>query len=177
MRPITLATAALAALVAVTAQAHGPTRRKITESIEVNAPADKVWAIAGDWKDASWLQNVIKTEPQGDDPAKSKRVLTLKSGNPMLQAGGKYKPEDRLFMFYIEKVDVKDLPANDFSGTITVESAGDAKAKVEWRAAFYRGYMNNDPPPELNDEASEKAVRAWVRASLENLRARAEKGS
>ena len=46
MKKITLALAATAALVAATAQAHGPTRRKITESIEINAPADKVWAVS-----------------------------------------------------------------------------------------------------------------------------------
>ena len=74
MRKTTLATAALAALVAFTAQAHGPTRRKVSESIEINAPADKVWAVVGNWKDANWLENVTKTETQGDDPAKSKRV-------------------------------------------------------------------------------------------------------
>ncbi|MDP4026196.1 SRPBCC family protein [Methylobacterium sp. NEAU 140] len=177
MKKITLATAAMAALVAVTAQAHGPTRRKTAESIEINAPADKVFKVAADWKDAGWMQGVTKTETQGDDPAKSKRTLTLKSGNTMVQTGGKYKPDDRLFMFYIDKVDVKDLPANDYSGTITVEPQGDAKSKVEWKAAFYRGYMNNDPPAELNDENSEKAVKAWMKQSLENLKAKVEKGS
>ena len=80
-------------------------------------------------------------------------------------------------MFYIDKVDVKDLPANDFSATITVEPAGDNKSKVEWKSAFYRGYMNNDPPPELNDENSEKSVKAWIKASLDNLKAKVEKGS
>jgi len=121
------------ALVAVTAQAHGPTRRKVSESIEINAPADKVWAVVGDWKDASWLENVTKTETQGDDPSKSKRVLTLKNGDTINETGGKYKPDDKLFMFYIDKVDVKDLPANDYSGTITVEPAGDGKSKGEWK--------------------------------------------
>jgi hypothetical protein len=48
---------------------------------------------------------------------------------------------------------------------------------VEWKAAFYRGYMNNDPPPELNDEASEKGVGDWIKASLANLKAKVEKGS
>ena len=102
MRKTTLATAAMAALVAFTAQAHGPTRRKVTESIEINAPADKVWAVVGNWKDANWLENVTKTETQGDDPSKSKLVLTLKDGGTMNETGGKYKPDDKLFMFYID---------------------------------------------------------------------------
>lgn len=177
MRQITLAAAAMAALVAATAQAHGPTRRKISESIEINAPADKVWAVVGDVKDAGWMQNVAKTELTGDVATKFKRTLTLRNGNLIQETSNKYRPEDRLFSYYIDKVDVKDLPSNDYSATITVEPAGDAKSKVEWKAAFYRGYMNNDPPAELNDAASEKGVGDWIRASLANLKARVETGS
>ncbi|MBN4096221.1 SRPBCC family protein [Methylobacterium sp. OT2] len=177
MKKITLALAATAALVAATAQAHGPTRRKITESIEINSPADKVWAVVGDLKNSDWMQNVTKTELNGDPAGKFKRVLTLKNGNQISETSNKYKPEDKLFSYYIDKVDVKDLPANDYSATITVEPEGNAKSKVEWKAAFYRGYMNNDPPPDLNDEASEKGVGDWIKASLANLKAKVEKGS
>lgn len=177
MKTITLAVAAMAALVAATAQAHGPTRRKISESIEINAPADKVWAVVGDVKNAEWIQNVAKTDVTGDVPAKFKRTLTLKDGGTIQETSNKYKPEDKMFSYYIDKVDVKDLPANDYSATITVEPAGDAKSKVEWKAAFYRGYMNNDPPPELNDQASEKGVGDWIKASLAKLKAKVEKGS
>ena len=177
MKKMTLALAATAVLVTATAQAHGPTRRKISESIEINAPADKVWAIVGDVKNADWVQNVTKTEISGDPPTKFKRVLTLKNGDQIQETSNKFKPEEKIFSYYIDKVDVKDLPANDYSATITVEPAGDAKSKVEWKAAFYRGYMNNDPPPELNDEASEKGVGDWIKASLANLKAKVEKGS
>ncbi len=177
MKTITLALAATAALVAATAQAHGPTRRKITDSVEINAPADKVWAVVGDLKDASWIQNVAGTELTGDASTKFKRTLTLKNGHLIQETSNKYKPDDRTFSYFIDKVDVKDLPANDYSATITVEAAGDAKSKVEWKAAFYRGYMNNDPPPELNDAASEKGVGDWIKASLANLKAKVETGS
>ena len=177
MRRLTLALAATAALVAATAQAHGPTRRKISEAIEIGAPADKVWAIVGDVKNADWMQNVAKTEITGDVTGKFKRTLTLKNGDQISESSNKYKPDDRFFSYYIDKVDVKDLPANDYSATITVEPAGDGKSKVEWKAAFYRGYMNNDPPPALNDEASEKGVGDWIRASLANLKVKAETGS
>ena len=48
---------------------------------------------------------------------------------------------------------------------------------VEWRAAFYRGYMLNDPPPELNDAAAVKAITGVVRAGLDNLKRIAETGT
>ncbi len=160
---------------AVSAQAHGPTRRKIMESIEIDASADKVWAVLGNVKDWNWVQNVTKTDATGDDPGKSKRTLTLANGHTITDEVTSYKPDQKMLGYFVDKIDIKDLPANDYSANITIEPEGDAKSKVEWKAAFYRGYMNNDPPPELNDEASEKAVRAWVRASLENLKAKVEK--
>ena len=120
----------------------------------------------------------VERDPEltGDPAGKFKRVLTLKNGNQISETSNKYKPEDKMFSYYIDKVDVKDLPANDYSATITVEPEGNAKSKVEWKAAFYRGYMNNDPPPELNDEAAIKAVKALYRAGLDNLKAKVEKG-
>ena len=40
---------------------------------------------------------------------------------------------------------------------------------IEWRGAFYRGYPNNDPPPELNDEAAIAAVTGVYQAGLDAL--------
>ena len=48
---------------------------------------------------------------------------------------------------------------------------------VEWGGAFYRGYPNNDPPPELNDEAAIAAVTGLYHDGLEGLKAKIENGS
>ena len=50
------------------------------------------------------------------------------------------------------------------------------KSNVEWKGAFYRGYMNNDPPPELSDEAATKAVIAFQTEGLAALKAKLERG-
>jgi len=42
--------------------AHGPTRQKVRESIEINAAPAKVWAVIGNFQDMSWLPPVTKTE-------------------------------------------------------------------------------------------------------------------
>ncbi len=36
--------------------------------------------------------------------------------------------------------------------------------------AFYRGYPNNDPPPDQNDEAAVKAITGVYKSGLENLK-------
>jgi hypothetical protein len=43
-----------------------------------------------------------------------------------------------------------------------------------WQGAFYRGFMANDPPPELNEEAAQAAVSKVYTAGLENLKKLAE---
>ena len=173
----TLAAVAALATVTFSAQAHGPTRQKVSESIEINAPADKVWAMVGNFQDGSWIPVVEKTEGKGGNEVKATRTLTLKGGATVEEELAKYDAEKKTLMYRITKVDVKTLPVNDYSSTIKVEDAGGGKSKVAWDGAFYRGYMNNDPPPELNDEASKKAVQGLYKAGLENVKAKAEKGS
>ncbi|GEP08634.1 SRPBCC family protein [Methylobacterium gnaphalii] len=176
MRYVTTAAVALLATVSFAAQAHGPSRQKVSEQVEINAPADKVWAVVGNFQDGSWIPVVEKTEGKGGNEVKATRTLTLKGGATVEEELAKYDAAKKTFMYRINKVDVKTLPVNDYSSTIEVEDEG-GKTKVTWKGAFYRGYMNNDPPPELNDEASKKAVLGLYRASLDNLKAKVEKGS
>ena len=49
-----LVVAALA-LIPAAALAHGPSRQKVVEKIEIDAPPAKVWAIVGNFGDLSWL--------------------------------------------------------------------------------------------------------------------------
>ncbi len=50
------------------------------------------------------------------------------------------------------------------------------KSTVEWQGAFYRGFMNNNPPPELSDEAAAKAVKGVYRGGLDALKEKVEAG-
>ncbi|GJD32741.1 hypothetical protein PMNALOAF_4018 [Methylobacterium adhaesivum] len=175
MKFLALTTAAAFALVSFGAQAHGPTRKKVEETVEINAAPDKVWAVIGNFQDMSWLPPVEKTEGKGGNEVKATRTLTLKGGATVDEELYKYSAEKMSYSYRITKVDVKTLPVNDYSSTLKVEDAGGGKSKVVWDGAFYRGYMNNDPPPELNDEASQKAVRGLYRTGLDALKAKIEK--
>lgn len=176
----TLSLAALVAVAAVqVADAHGPTRKKIEETITINASPDKVWKVMGNFQDMSWLPPVKSTKgSDGNTPDKAKRTLDLGNGATIDEALGKYDAADHTYSYRIEKVDVKVLPVNDYSSTIKVEPEdGGKSSKVTWKGAFYRGYMNNDPPPELNDEASMAAVRKVYKAGLDNLKKKVEGAS
>jgi hypothetical protein len=74
------------------------------------------------------------------------------------------------YSYRITRVEVSVLPVTNYSSTITVKPLGADRSLVEWRGAFYRGYPNNDPPPELNDEAAVKTMTAVYRAGLDQLK-------
>lgn len=168
--------AAALALTPLAADAHGPTRKKVTESVEINAPADKVWAAIGDFQNMGWHPAVTATAGQGANAIDATRRLTLVGGGTIDEVLYKFEPEQKSYSYRITAVDVKVLPVTNYSSTLTVIPVDDTHSKVEWRGAFYRGYPNNDPPPELSDEAAVAAVSGVYRAGLDALKAKVEKG-
>ena len=155
--------------------AHGPSRQKITETIQINAPPAKVWATIADFHDMSWLPGVAKTTGAGgNEPDVAKRQLTLDGGATIDESLDKYDAGAMSYSYRIDKVDVNVVPVNNYSATIIVLPAEGGKSTVEWRGAIYRGYPNNDPPPELNEEAALKAVGKVYRAGIESLKKKVE---
>jgi carbon monoxide dehydrogenase subunit G len=166
---------ALLALFPAVASAHGPTRQKVTETVEINASPEKVWEVIGNFQDMGWHPSVAKLEGNGGNAVDATRVLTLQSGGTIAEKLIKYEPEKKSYKYEITDVDVKVLPVKNYSATLTVKAEG-GKTVVEWKGAFYRGYMNNDPPPELSDEAARTAVTGVYRSGLDALKARVEAG-
>lgn len=166
---------ALIGLFPLAVSAHGPTRQKVVETVEIDASPDKVWEVIGNFQDMSWHPAVTNTEGSGGNEANATRVLTLDGGGTISEKLTKYDPDKKMYKYEISEVDVKVLPVNNYSSRITVKGEGD-KSTVEWWGAFYRGYMNNDPPPELSDEAAKKAVTGVYRGGLDGLKKKVESG-
>jgi hypothetical protein len=170
--------ASLLALVCVwplAASAHGPSRQKVTESVEINAPADKVWAVVGNFQDMGWHPAFKKTEGTGGNDVGATRTLTVEGGGQIHEKLTKYNAEGKMLAYEITEVDVKVVPVTNYSAHITVTGTGDMST-VEWKGAFYRGYVNNDPPPELNDEAAVNAITGVYKTGLEALKKKLEGG-
>lgn len=156
------------------AGAHGPSRQKVTKTIEINAAPAKVWAIIKNFNDMSWHPAIEKTEGKGDNAIDATRVLTLKGGGTIDEVLYKYSEEKMSYSYRITNVDVKVLPINNYSSHLTVSAVDGGKTSVQWKGAFYRGFQNNDPPPELSDEAAVKAVTGVYVSGLEALKKKAE---
>lgn len=170
LRYLLLAAVALAMGWSV-AEAHGPTRQKVVSKIEIDAPADKVWQAIGNFQDMGWHPAIAKTVGNGGNTPGATRVLTLKSGGTIDETLTGYDAAARTLSYEIVKVDVKVLPVSNYSSTISVAEIS-GKSVVEWRGAFYRGFLNNDPPPELSDEAAVNAIKGVYTSGLEALKAK-----
>ncbi|OYX42678.1 MAG: hypothetical protein B7Z02_11630 [Rhodobacterales bacterium 32-67-9] len=156
------------------ALAHGPSRQKLTLSVDVAAAPADVWAVIGNFQDMSWHPAVFSTTGEGGNAIDATRVLTLgQEGGPTIsEVLYKYDAEKMSYSYRITDVKVEVLPVTNYSSHLTVTPTATGGSHIEWRGAFYRGYPNNDPPAELNDEAAIAAVTGVYQAGLDALAAR-----
>lgn len=168
-----LAVAALTLLASSVALAHGPTRQKVVEKIAIDAPADAVWAQVKNFDAlAKWHPAVAESPADKGNAEGSVRQIKLKGGGALTETLERYNEAGKSYTYRAK--DGGALPVTNYTSTITVSGEG-AKSTVEWRGAFYRGFPNNDPPPDQNDEAAVKAITGVYQAGLANLKKLAEK--
>lgn len=174
LKRLALAAACLG-LAITSASAHGPSRQKVVSTIEINAPLEKVWAVIGNFQDMGWHPAFEKTEGEGANGPGATRKLTVKGGGTIEEKLIKHSDEDKSLSYEITNVDVKVVPVTNYASTISAKGTAE-KTIVEWRGAFYRGYVNNDPPPELSDEAAVKAITGVYQDGLAALKKKLEGG-
>lgn len=160
------------------ALAHGPVRQKVVEKVEIAKSPDEVWAVVKNFDAiAKWHPAIESSPADKGNEIGSVRILTLKSGGKITEQLERYDDAGHSYFYRITDVDVKVLPVTNYSATLEVKPGADGKGSVvEWRGAFYRGYPNNDPPPELNDDAAVNAVTKVYQTGLAHLKEVAEKG-
>jgi len=166
---IPLSSLALASLcLAGVAQAHGPSRQKVIETIAIDAPADAVWQRLQHFNDMSWHPAVERVSATDGDTVGSIRTITLKGGGTIIESLEKYDAAARQYAYRMK--DPGPVPVNNYTSTIHVTATGDRTSQVEWRGAFYRAFLNNDPPADQNDEAAVKAVTGIYKSGLDALK-------
>jgi len=151
-----------------TALAHGPVRQKSIEKVTINASPAVVWEKIKNF-DAlkDWHPAVAESTADKGNSVGSVRQVKLKSGGELTETLENY--DDAKMKYSYRAKDGGALPVSNYTSTISVSAEG-SLAVVEWRGAFYRGFLNNDPPPELNDDAAMKAITGVYTSGLENLK-------
>ena len=155
--------------------AHGPSRQKVVKEIEINAAPEKVWAIISDFCSIKlWLPPVTECESDGSNKPDVIRILTLANGEKLREKLLKHNPEKMMYQYMIDEANIKALPVSSYGSSIVIKANENGGTTITWKSGFYRGYMNNNPPPDLNDEAAVKAITAVYDAGLSNIKKLAE---
>ncbi len=171
-----IAPAMLACVGIAAAQGCGPTRLKVNESVTLDLPPAKVWALVGDFQDMSWDPEAIATKGAGGNaPEKASRTITLRGGATFGDSLFKYDADAMSYSYHIDKIDVARLPVQNVSATLEVLPEADgAKSKVRWKSVFYRYLTPGEGAPDEADANAAKAMKAFMRTGLDGLKAKAE---
>ena len=155
-------------LFATFSHAHGPTRQKVKESIDINASVVNSWKMVKNLEVAEkWHSVYSKILPDGD----FKNFTSKRDGSNGVIEILSTNNESMKFKYRLKNP--SSIPVNNYSAYISVKQIG-SKSKVTFKGAFYRKYMNNDPPPGEDDEAAIKAVTEIFKKSLETLKSKLE---
>lgn len=165
--------AAPAILAAGAARAHDATRVKIVVPVETAAPPEKVWAVIGNFHDLAWDPLVAGVTGTGGNAENATRTVTLTNGGVLPDEElTRYEPDRFTYATFLPHVDVTVLPVTNYSSILVVLPRDGGGSHVEWRGAFYRGYPNFNPPPELNEAAAIRAVTAFFQPAMDALKRR-----
>lgn len=158
--------------------AHGPSRQKVVEEIEINAAPDKVWGIIKEFCSIQdWHPGIKSCTADKGSEIESVRTIELGNGEKIQEKLFKLDAENKKIQYAMQLEKgrvVKDLPIATHGATITVSENGSG-SKVQWKGAFYRSFPGQQPPPELSDAACIEAVSKLYKTGLENIKALAEK--
>jgi mxaD protein len=146
---------------------------RIKETIEINAPADVVWAKVGNFNDMSWHPAIAKTELTSgtNNEVGATRTLTLPDGGTVKEVLVAYDKDGMTMKYDITE---SVLPVREYSATILVKSS-DGKTTVTWRSMFKRKDPANPGAPGQDDKAAKEAITGIFKSGLENLKKISEK--
>ena len=148
--------------------AHGPTRQKVKESIEIKTPASVLWKMVRN------LESAEKWHSEYSSLSSKKEFLEYTSKRD----GSKglieiLSSNDESMKFKYRLKNPGSIPVNNYSANVSVKQVGNSSS-VTFKGAFYRKYVNNDPPPGEDDEAAIKAITEIYRNSLKTLKTKLE---
>jgi mxaD protein len=154
----------------VVALAHGPTPRRITETVDLSVPPVTVWKLVGDFAGfTAWNPLVTKCVADRGNAVDSLRMVTLANGAELHDSMDFYDAANMTYTYRLMNQDVQKFPVSFYSATITVTPASGG-SHVEWIGNFYRGDTQNEPPPGQDDDSAERAMRDFFRGGLDGLK-------
>ena len=150
---------------------------KVSESVEIAAPPDKVWAVIKNFKDLTWHPAIKASDATDGSNVGSVRTLDL-GGPKLIERLTAYDDAMMTYSYAItdDPNNVKVVPVTAYESTIKVAKTAKG-SKVTWSGHFRRADPAAKPAPDQNDAAATKAVTGIYRGGLDALKKRVEGGS
>lgn len=148
----------------------------VTQTVEINAPASKVWKAVESF-DAlnTWHPAVAKDEivVGTNNQVGAIRLLTLKDGGTIKEKLLVLDSKAHKVRYTIlESV----LPVSHYTATLTVSAAGKGKSSVTWSAHFRRKDVGPNPADNANDKTATDTITGIFQSGLQNLKKMMEGG-
>lgn len=157
--------------------AQGKTSLQVSKSITINADAQNVWALAGDFGGMqNWHPAIASTQlesrPAANGRTETVRVLTLKDGGTITE---NLINLDQNKMRIQYAIITSVLPISDYSATITVKKLAQGKTEVHWQGHFNRAYQGKGQiPPDQDDDTARKVITQVYESGLASLKQKLE---
>jgi len=171
MKKIVVAAALIVwAMVGSAAFADPPKTLRVTKSVNINAPVDKVWDAIKDF------DSLPKWHPGFSDDKLTKgdnnkpgavRKLTVKDGPSFTEELLAFDEGTHSYRYRIIE---SPLPLRDYVSRISVKPGAKGGSRVTWTGTFKRKSTSDTPPADENDEAATKLISGVYEGGLANLK-------
>lgn len=165
---------AVAAMVAMLAPcaafADPPKTLRVTESVTIKAPVDRVWAAVKDFDSLDkWHPGFSKDEivKGTNNRPGAVRALTIKDGPTLKEELLAYSGARHSFRYRIIE---SPLPITGYVSTVSVKAGDDGTSVVRWVGTFKRKNPADNPPAGEDDAACIKLVTGVYQGGLTNLK-------
>ena len=172
MHKLTIWTAA--ALFAATSMSALADAQDLTifHTIAIDAPADQVWAMVGDFGGIQrWAPGTESSRLILHDRNETGAIRLLRrrgDGTQVTEKLLEYDPYNRRMAYtYVDGV----VRAADYYSEVMVKDAGNGRSIVEWRGRFKRlAYWTDQPPAGQDDKAALDFLNGAYKSGLDNLK-------
>ncbi|HJT97599.1 MAG TPA: SRPBCC family protein [Rhodanobacteraceae bacterium] len=169
MKALKVVLFAALAVVSAAAFAHAQVL-KVSKSVTVDAPPDKVWMQIRNFDGLNtWHPAVEKDEIVAgkNNEVGAERLLSLKGGGTIHEKLLTWDDAHHTFKYAIvEGV----LPVSDYTSIVRVEAAGKDKSTVTWSGEFKRKDTSEKPAADADDATATKTMAGVYQAGLDNLK-------
>lgn len=144
----------------------------IFHTITIDAPADEVWAMIGDFGGIQrWAPGTESSRLILHDRNETGAIRLLRRRSDGTQVTEKlldYDPYNRRMAYtYVDGV----VRAADYYSEVVVKDAGNGRSVVEWRGRFKRlAYWTDQPPQGQDDKAALDFLNGAYKSGLDNLK-------